>query len=482
METATHRTTRRLALFASLVGVLLLPRGAALGAEKPNARPNVLFLMADQWRAMATGYAGDPNVKTPHLDRLAAASVQFVNTVSGLPVCSPCRASLLTGQRPLTHGVFLNDVPLDPRATTVGKVFKQNGYDTGFIGKWHVDGHGRAQFIPPERRQGFDYWKVLECTHDYNRSRYYAGDPTRRVWPGYDAAAQTRDAARYLRAHARTGKPFALFLSWGPPHNPYHTAPAQYRRLYDPARLQLRPNVPAEAAAAARRDLAGYYAHCSALDDCVGALWEVLRETGVADNTLVVFTADHGDMLGSHGLSRKQKPWDESIRVPLLLHFPRRLGTRGRRLTAPVNTEDLMPTLLGLCGLAIPRSVEGLDFSGHAIGGQSPSDGAALITCVAPFGEWTRGRGGREFRGLRTERYTYVRDLRGPWLLYDNEKDPYQLDNLAGKPRHAGLKAKLERLLRAKLERSRDAFRPGAEYIKKWGWKVDASGTVPVRD
>jgi arylsulfatase A-like enzyme len=460
---------------------MFLPPCATAESKESAARPNVLFIMGDQWRAMATGYAGDPNVQTPNLDRLAARSANFINAVSGLPVCSPCRASLLTGQRPLTHGVFLNDVPLNPRAVTIAKVLKQSGYDTGFIGKWHVDGHGRACFIPPERRQGFDYWKALECSHDYNHSAYYAGEDKKHYWNGYDAFAQTGDAQEYIRARARTKKPFALFLSWGPPHNPYQTAPAKYGQMYDPARLKLRPNVPAEAAQAARRDLAGYYAHCTALDGCIGELWKTLQQAGIEDKTLVVFTSDHGDMLGSHNLTRKQKPWDESIRVPMLVHYPRRLGTKGRRLSAPINTEDVMPTILGLCGVAIPRSVEGIDYSAYAAGGKDPGSGAALITCVAPFGEWTRGRGAHEFRGIRTERYTYVRDLKGPWLLYDNEKDPYQQANLVGKEAHARLQAQLDPLLRARLKKSGDEFLPGGAYIKKWGWKVDASGTVPIR-
>jgi arylsulfatase A-like enzyme len=481
MNTVTFLRYRGSLALLTLVAALI-PSGSGVVAAVPASRPNVLVLIADQWRGMATGYAGDPNLKTPHLDRLAARSVSFPNAVSAMPVCSPARASFLTGQRPLTHGVFLNDVPLAPGATTIASVLKQQGYATGFIGKWHVDGHGRVRFIPPERRQGFDYWKALECTHDYNQSAYFADDPRKRTWQGYDAFAQTEDARHFIRAHARAGKPFALFVSWGPPHNPYHTAPDKYRKLYDPARLKLRPNVPAEAAASARKDLAGYYAHCTALDSCIGLLWQTLRDAGIEDDTLLVFTSDHGDMLGSHGLTRKQKPWDESIRVPLLLHFPRRLGTGGRKLGAPVSSEDLMPTVLGLCRVPILRSVEGIDYSGYAQGGKNPSDGAALISCAAPFGEWSRGRGGQEFRGIRTERYTYVRTLKGPWLLYDNDKDPYQLENLIGIPRHAELQARLDRLLRARLKQTRDDFLPGASYIKKWGWKVDSSGTVPVRN
>ena len=105
-------------------------------------RPNILFIIADQWRAQAFGYAGDPNVRTPHLDRFEKQSVHFTQAVAGMPVCSPTRASLLTGQRPQTHGVFINDVPLSTNAVTLPKVLKAAGYDTGCIGKWHIDGHG----------------------------------------------------------------------------------------------------------------------------------------------------------------------------------------------------------------------------------------------------------------------------------------------------------------------------------------------------
>src|SRR6185295_13265427 len=116
---------------------------------------------------------------------------------------------------PTTHGVFLNDVPLRTNAVTLPKVLKAAGYDTGYIGKWHLDGHGRSAFIPRERRQGFDYWKVLECTHDYTNSNYYADEPTKLTWDGYDAIAQTRDTQDYLRAQAKSGRPFVMFLAWG---------------------------------------------------------------------------------------------------------------------------------------------------------------------------------------------------------------------------------------------------------------------------
>lgn len=443
------------------------------------ARPNIVFILADQWRAEAFGYAGNPDVKTPQIDRLERDGIRFLNAVSGMPVCCPARASLLTGQRPLTHGVFMNDVPLASNAVTVAKVLRDSGYDTAYIGKWHLDGRGRSSFIPRERRQGFEYWKVMECTHDYTNSFFYADSPAKLKWEGYDAQAQTQDAQQYLRDTARTKKPFFLFLSWGPPHDPYQTAPEKYRSLYAPEKLKLRGNIPKDTESKARKDLAGYYSHCTALDDCLGAIRETLRDTGLETNTIFIFSSDHGDLLGAHGGSNKQQPYDESILVPLILRWPSGLGSQPRRLDAPICMEDFMPTLLGLCRLAIPKTVEGLDHSGYLRGGQSPSDGATLIACVTPFGQWARKLGGREYRGIRTQRHTWVRDIDGPWLLFDNREDPLQRVNLAGRPEYASLQDELDLLLKRKLTEAHDDFLPGERYIRKWGYPVDATGTVP---
>ncbi|OQA39556.1 MAG: Arylsulfatase [Chloroflexi bacterium ADurb.Bin325] len=448
-------------------------------------QPNIVFVFADQWRGQATGYAGDPNVLTPHIDRLASESLNLRNTISTCPVCTPYRGSLLTGQYPLTHGLFVNDVPLDPDAVTMGKLFARAGYDTAYIGKWHVDGHGRTAYIPPERRQGFQFWRALECTHHYNHSAYYTADPDGsdsdmpRFWEGYDAIAQTREAQRYIRTHDRN-KPFLLVLSWGPPHNPYGTAPGAFRELYAAERIQLRPNVPLPLSMFVPHALAGYYAHCTVLDACVGDLLATLDEQGLAEDTIFVFTADHGDAVGCQGHGNKQAPWEESILVPALLRYPARFGRQPRVLDAVIGTPDILPTLLGLTGLPIPRSIEGLDFSGYLDGGPDPSDGAALIACYHPIADWWHGLGGREYRGLRTARYTYVRSLDGPWLLFDNQADPYQLDNLVDRPEHAGLLCELDAWLQRRLDDQGDAFLPGVELCRRWGYSLDRMETVPI--
>lgn len=471
-------TSRLLALAAKkicFVAIFLFFSVPSFAAPKSN----ILFVIADQWRAQAFGFAGDPNVKTPHLDAFEKQCVNFTQAVAGMPVCSPTRATLLTGQRPQTHGVFLNDVPLNPDAVTLPKQLKAAGYDTACIGKWHIDGHGRSSFIPRERRQGFDYWKVLECTHDYNNSPYYADGPKKLKWDGYDAFAQADDAEKYLREPARKDKPFLMWLSWGPPHNPYESAPKKYQDLYKPEDIKLEPNVPPERAERARRELAGYYAHCSALDDAFQRLLNALDESGLAENTIIVFTSDHGDMLHSQSQERKQRPWEESARVPMLFRVPASLNIKPQRVTGTINSEDVMPTLLGLCKLPIPKTVEGFDFSSYMHGAVDPSGGATIIRCISPFGEFTRQRGGREYRGVRTPQTTFVRDLNGPWLLFDNQKDPYQLNNLANQPEHAALQKQMDTLLSRKLKEQHDEFLSGEKYIAQWGYKTDASGTVP---
>ena len=442
-------------------------------------KPNVIFIFADQLRYQATGFGGDANVQTPHLDRLANQSLNFITTVSGCPVCSPARASLLTGQYPDKHGVFVNDVCLRDDAVSLAEAFKGAGYDTAYIGKWHIDGHGRSNYIPPERRHGFDFWRVLECTHQYNQSHYYAGDDTeKRLWDGYDAIVQTREAQQYIQNRA-TQTPFFLTLSWGPPHAPYQTAPEGYNAMYTPEALELHPNVPTDIEEQARRDLAGYYAHITALDDLVHDLLETVKASGIAENTVFVFWSDHGDMLGSQGEVKKQRPWDESIRVPLLIHYPERYGQQGRRITTPINTPDLMPTLLGMCGIPSPDPVQGNDYTPFLDGKSAEPATAALIACYHPFGQYTRNQGGKEYRGVRTEQYTYVSDLNGPWLLYDNAKDPFQLENRIGNAEYHSITHHLDQVLEGLLNQYEDAFLSGAEYINAWGYVTDENGTVP---
>ena len=454
-----------------------------------NEKPNIIFVFSDQHRAQAVGYNGNEDVKTPNLDQLKQESISFSNAISGNPVCSPYRASLLTGQYPQTHGVFVNDVQLNPEVTSIAKVLKNEGYETAYVGKWHLDGRGRSNFIPEERRQGFDYWKVLECTHDYNNSIYYGDTPEQKQWDGYDAIAQTENVQDYIKTRGQES-PFVLFLSWGPPHAPYRTAPERFQKMYNPQDLTLRPNVPEDgistnpgrpgiAADEVKKDLAGYYAHISALDYCIGELVDTIKNKGIEDNTIFVYTSDHGDLLGSHGAYKKQRPYEESIKVPFLLKYPEEFGGEEIEISKPINAPDIMPTLLGLSGVSIPDSVEGLNFAPFLRGEKELDREGVVLECLHPFGQWHQGVGGREYRGLRTERYTYVKTLEGDWLLYNNEKDPYQLENLVEEEEYTEIKEKLDEILEQELEKRGDQFLPGEKYIEKWGYETDETGTVP---
>ena len=444
-----------------------------------NAKPNIVYLLADQWRASATGYAGDPNVKTPHLDRLAKEGLNFRNAISVCPVCTPYRASLMTGRYPTSTGMFLNDAHLPDGELCIAEALKAAGYATAYIGKWHLDGHGRSSYIPPERRQGWDYWKAGECDHNYNHSHYYTDNSDeKRFWDGYDAFAETKDAQQYIRDHASGGKPFVLLVSYGVPHFPHATAPEEYKALYPPEKIKLPPNVPEAMQDRARQEAQGYYAHCTALDKCVGDVLATLAETGLAENTIVVFTSDHGEMLGSHGCPPKMKQvsWNESAHVPFLLRYPAIHGSRGRVVNMPLTTPDIFPTLLGLVGAAVPGTVEGDDLSGMIRSRREASDHAVLYMGVAPF---IARDFAKEYRAIRTSRYTYVRGLDGPWLLFDDEKDPYQMDNLVAKLECAALCKELDGRLQVRLKRIGDDFRPGKSYIKEWGYQIGPHGSVP---
>ena len=444
--------------------------GAAYSQERPMAavrRPNLVFVFADQLRAQSVGFMGDAQARTPHLDAAVQQGVVFSNAVSCCPVCTPYRAALLTGRYPLSNGMVLNDVRLPVGETSIAEVFRGAGYQTGYIGKWHLDGPARGGFTPPgPRRQGFDYWAVANCTHDYMHSFYYRDGP-QPIWiEGYDADGHTDLALQYIRDHA--ADPFCLFVSWGPPHDPYDQMPDAYR-VFRPEEMELRPNCTAPN----REQLAGYYSHTTALDRCFGRIVAALEECGLAEDTILVFTSDHGDMLGSQGLIHKQKPWDESIMVPFLLRYPPQVPA-GRRTTALLNVVDLMPTLLSVAGLEVPEVVEGSDLSHIVRGAEGPRPGSAFLQHPCPFIEPIP-----EWRGVRTERYTYIRSLAGPWLLYDNAEDPYQMRNLVDDPARAETQQELEADLQGWLRRTGDDFQPRDVYWKRFGYAVDEHYQMP---
>ena len=447
-----------------------------------HRKPNVIFVFADQLRGCSVGYVGEEPVLTPNIDKFAEHGAIFDNAVSMLPVCGPYRGSLLTGRTPLTTGMVLNDIVLKTSEVSVADAFKAGGYKTAYIGKWHVDGPDRTAPVPPgPRRQGFDYWVGANFEHNYDRSRYTDNDGTEKTWKGWDAEAQTSLALDYIKGNA-DGDPFVLFLSWGPPHHPYRVAPQQYLDMYDPATIPGRPNCPD----VPREDLWGYYAQTTFLDDQFARIVAALDEMGMSDDTVLVFTSDHGDMHGSHGHYKKQWPWNESIKVPFVLRYPRAVPA-GTRIRYPISVIDIMPTLLGLAGVRVPDTVDGVDLAPFIRGEQSDPPESVLIMNPCPFSvgdprgpdQYPDYQGRRlEYRGVITDRYTYVRTIDDPWLLYDNDQDPYQMKNLIESPEHAALRDRLDALMIAHMERIADEFLPREAYYEKFDIEFDHRGKV----
>jgi len=324
-----------------------------------------------------------------------------------------------------------------------------------------------------------------DSVFDWNYGEATVTDPAPILTTGLDPMA-TGLVANLHSEPGETISPWTfcrtIMLSWGPPHAPYNTAPAEYRARFSPDQIRLRPNVPEDAVEQSRRDLSGYYAHIAALDDCFGRLLTTLETEGLDDNTIVVFTSDHGDMLGSHGMWKKQSPWDESQRIPFLFRFPARFGREGSVVPIPIGAPDIMPTLLGLCGIDIPATVQGTDATPVFDGEMVPGLDGVLLALHFAFHQWRPERGGREYRGVRTEQYTYVRDRQAPWLLYDNIRDPFQQENLCNidSSEVAAIRTRLDASLARKLAAIDDDFRAGKEYVRERGIEFNDQGDIPI--
>jgi arylsulfatase A-like enzyme len=434
-----------------------------------NRIPNILLIFPDQMRRHAMGCSGNEQVKTPNLDKLASEGVHFTNCIANCPVCTPDRAVLLTGKYPLSNGAIVNDLPLPTEQRTIAEVLRDAGYRTGYVGKWHLDGIPRSKFTPAgPRRQGFDtYWAAYNCHHQYFGTKYTLDTPQLVRAKGYEPDIQTVLAIDFMRRYRE--EPFFLMLSWGPPHAPYRVVPQKYLDMYEPESLQLRPNC----GDPNRNEIAGYYAHISALDENVGQLMQWVQALELAERTLVVFTSDHGDMLWSHGRLKKQQPWEECINVPLIIRYPHVL--KPRRTDTLVGLADLAPTLLSLAGVPTPEGMQGLDLSRAIRGEKGPRHHSVPIMDIVPVDQ-ARAWGGREWRGIRTLRHTYARWRDRGWVLYDNLNDPYQQNNLILDPAHNKLRKDLEVKLQAWLDKLGDKFLLGEQHLEELGlleaWKA----------
>ena len=436
-------------------------------------RPNLLLIMADQLAPQVLPAYGHPRVRTPHLDRLAEEGVVFENAYCNFPLCAPARFSMLSGRLPSRIGVFDNAAEFPASVPTFQHYLRLAGYRTCLAGKMHFVGpdqlHGYEERVTtdiypadflwsPDWRIDGESW--LEWYHSM-RAVLDSGVHRRSVNVAYDDEVEF-EAIRWLHEHADGGddRPFALTASFISPHDPY-LAPSRWWEQYrdveiDPPRvpdialddrdphsrrhwfLTGRHRDPVGGADVLRMRRA-YYAMTSYVDAKVGRLLATLDEIGASDDTLIVFTSDHGDSLGERGLFFKMSFFEWSVRVPLIVHAPFAFGPR--RVRANVSHLDLFPTLLEAAGdgalpeLAAP--IDGRSLASLASGGAA--DWPDLV-CAEYTAEGVPG----PLLMVREGPHKLISNPEDPPLLFDLDADPDEIENLAESPAFAGVRAKLE--------------------------------------
>ncbi len=425
---------------------------ASVAAQVPK-RPNIVFLMPDQHRAQSVGCLGNSEVKTPHIDAFARQGLTIANTFANTPVCCPARAILLTGQYCHRNGMVANDLRLNEDGPSLAKALAAAGYRTGFVGKWHLDGGPRMPgFVPPgPRRQGYQFWAANQCSHQHFNNTIFRDTPDPIRLDRFEADAYADYGIEFLKAAKAADQPFYLTIQWGPPHDPYK-APPEYRQQYDAAKLTMRPNWQAKPGVPGPEQIAEYYGMVTAIDDATGKILRALDDLGLAENTIVLYSSDHGDMLGSQGERLKRKPWEESIRVPGFLRWPGKIKA-GTSTPAFFTHVDFAPTLLGLAGVRAPAAMQGKDISRDLLAGKGSGPREAFFQIFGPFAGDGTAAG---WRGIRTDRYVYARFADKPWVLYDLQTDPFQMTNLVG--RRKQLEASLDRRLQKKMAEVGDAW------------------------
>ena len=456
-----------------------------------SQRPNLIYVFADQLRYQSCGFAGDPKAITSNMDRLATESVNFINTTSSHPMCAPYRASLFTGKYSSSTGMVINELRINPdHHTALGQVLTTGGYATYYIGKWHLYANQLGNHDDPKNaftprgphRLGFDgFWASYGFHHTYWDKYYHSESEERITIPGYEPDGQTDLAIAKLREASAADQPFALFLSLGTPHDPWtpDNVPAEYFSMFADTEFTLPPNYKAEddphgdkwaslnpeQRKALPEWMRVYYAMTANLDWNLGRLMDAVDKLGLRENTIFVFTSDHGEMFGAQGRRAKNIFYDEAVRVPFLLRWPGHTPA-GSTSDVCLDSPDIMPTLLGLLDLPIPDSVEGMDLSHAALGQSGPEPEAAFLQGMGATAIWEDGH---EWRGLRSKQFTYATfRADGSELLFDNLTDPYQRQNLIDDPDYIYVLEEFRSQLYGRMTALNDTFEACSWYRDHW--------------
>ena len=416
-------------------------------------RPNVLVVLSDQQRWDTTGPYNPMDI-TPNLDEAAERGTLLDQTISNQPVCGPARGCLQTGQYGTTHGVWGNGRTLGTEQT-LASAFDAAGYDTGYVGKWHLGGTGTDP-VPEEHRGGYDFWQAadaLELTSHPYEGIWYDEDDEVVSFEGYRVDALTDVAESFIRRDREN--PFFCFLSFLEPHqqndldyNDGYIAPDGYNRRFRehwvPPDLREQPGT-------WQYTLADYYGMCHRIDECYGRLLETLEAEGLREDTIVLFTSDHGCLFETRPEGKKRSCHDGAVRVPGVLTGPG--FDDGATVEELVGLVDLPPTLLDAAGVPVPETMEG-----HTLDAirdnEVDRDGIFVQISESKVG-----------RALRTDRWTYAvsdpekngsdvpaSDRYVEEYLYDLDADPYQRNNLAGRDRYRDVADRLREGLLDRIE------------------------------
>lgn len=443
-------------------------------AEAEPSKPNLLFIFPDQLRNAAIGINTEDPVKTPNMDQLAKDGVLFCNTISSYPLCSPYRGILMTGKLPYNNKVLTNsnsqrykyDDSWQKDDVSFSDVLVENGYDAGYVGKLHLRSPppiaGKDSIIwdayqPKDQCHGFNFWYAYGTFDEHNNPHYWVNDAAEDELTYVDEWSPKHEAdviINYLEHPSdstRTkDKPFALFWSVNPPHPPYRYVPEKYLEAYKDMPLDdllVRDNVNLETDAQdlafhsgatrgrtnlAKEHVRDYFAMVTGVDDQIGRVLKTLKAEGLEDNTVVILTSDHGEMMGSHGLMSKNVWYEEAINVPFIIRWPKGIKA-GQKTDLLLSSPDLMPTILNLLGATkgLPSDLEGRDLSSLILESKGDEPQSVMYYFIE------EGRPASGHRGIRTKTHTYVitlddKDVERD-MFYDNVADPYQMTNLAGK-------------------------------------------------
>ncbi len=435
--------------------------------QQESGQPNLLFIFADQYRRASLGFLNEDPVSTPNIDKLATQGVFFSRAVANHPLCSPYRGMLMTGKYPLSNGVIANCHSgrtaygnyLKKDEVCFSDVLAQNGYSAGYVGKWHLDGPEPTKpgeklvwdaWCPPSHRHGFSFWYSYGTHNRHNNPYYWTTHGSREdtvivnQWSPEHEADVIIDYLKNNKGQREQKEPFALFWSINPPHTPFGEVPEKYKAQFAGKGFKdvlTRPNVRLTYNTELKRGDKGvernikyapdYFAMINGVDDQIGRVITQLKELGLYDNTIIVFSSDHGEMMGSQGLMHKNVWFREAYEIPFIVHFPQKVKAKVEELM--ISVPDYMPTLLGLMGLGnkIPDAIEGQDYSNIFFGKEVSRPDKQLYFGSEPS-DPSSGT-----RGFRNKHYTFavVKDNNGKkfYYLYNDKNDPYQMENIWGK-------------------------------------------------